>query len=110
MSDITRTEVNRAVRAARHIDSPAPADAPKGGKRHPASSDVELPEQAARLRLAITRTARRLRQTGDSGLGASGLSGLATIDRSGPLTPSELAEAEGIKRPTATKIVSRLED
>jgi DNA-binding MarR family transcriptional regulator len=110
MSDITRTEVNRVVRAARRIDSPASADAPKRGAGRPASGDVEIPEQAARLRLAITRTARRLRQTGDSGLGASGLSGLATIERRGPLTPSELAEAEGIKRPTATKIVSRLEE
>jgi DNA-binding MarR family transcriptional regulator len=70
-----------------------------------------LPEQAARLRLAITRTARRLRQTsGPSDLGAASLAALATIDRQGPITPSELAEAERIKRPTATRIVARLAD
>jgi DNA-binding MarR family transcriptional regulator len=72
-------------------------------------SETPLPEQAARLRLAITRTARRLRQTsGASDLGAASVAALATIDRIGPLTPSELAEAERIKRPTATRIVSRL--
>jgi len=69
-------------------------------------SELEL---AARLRLAITRTARRLRQTAGSDLGPSQLAALATIERHGPLAPSELAERETIKRPTATRIVSRLE-
>src|SRR5690349_6874170 len=99
MSDITRTEVNRVVRAARRIDAPAPAETPKRGSKRPASTDVEIDEQAGRLR-----------QAGGSELGASGLSALATIERGAPLTPSELAEAERIKRPTSTKIVSRLED
>jgi DNA-binding MarR family transcriptional regulator len=34
---------------------------------------------------------------------------LATLDRHGPLTPSELARREGVQRPTATKLVARLE-
>ncbi len=110
MSDITRTEVNRVVRAARRIDTSVPDETAARGAKRPASTDVETSEQAARLRLAITRTARRLRQTGGSELGASSLAALATIERAGPLTPSELADAERIKRPTATKVVSRLED
>jgi DNA-binding MarR family transcriptional regulator len=64
---------------------------------------------SARLRLAITRTARRLRQEAGSGLSPSLTSALATIERSGPLTPSELAELERIQRPSATRIVARLE-
>ena len=109
MSDITRTEVNRVVRAARRIDTPAPAEPARRAVVRPAS-DVEISEQAARLRLAIARTARRLRQSAGSELGASSVAALATIERAGPLTPSELADAERIKRPTATKVVSRLED
>ena len=70
----------------------------------------ELTELAARLRLAITRTARRLRQRAGADLGPSQTAALATIERSGPLTPSEVAEAEQIQRPTATRIVARLEE
>ena len=63
----------------------------------------------ARLRLAIVRTARRLRQEAGSDLGPSQLSALATIERHGPLAPSELAERERIQRPTAARILGRLE-
>ena len=35
---------------------------------------------------------------------------LATIENHGPLTPSRLAEIERIKRPTATRVLTRLED
>ena len=70
----------------------------------------ELTERAARLRLAITRTARRMRQEAGSELGPASVSALATIDRLGPLTPSELAKAERIQRPTATRLLARLEE
>ena len=36
------------------------------------------------------------------------MAALATIEHRGPLTPSELAEYEGIKRPTATRVLQRL--
>ena len=71
----------------------------------PSAPDRELP---ARLRLAITRMARRLRQEAGTDLGPSQVAALATIERHGPLAPSELAERERIKRPTATRILSRL--
>ena len=70
------------------------------------SSHVDL---AARLRLAVTRTARRLRQEAGSDLSPSLAAALATVERHGPLTPSELADAERVQRPTATRIVARLE-
>jgi DNA-binding MarR family transcriptional regulator len=68
-------------------------------------NDVELP---ARLRLAITRMARRLRQEAGTDLGPSQVAALATIDRHGPLAPSELADRERIKRPTVTRILAAL--
>jgi DNA-binding MarR family transcriptional regulator len=68
----------------------------------------ELTEQAARLRLAINRMARRLRQEAQTDLGPSSIAALATIERSGPLTPSELARIERIQRPTVTRLLARL--
>jgi DNA-binding MarR family transcriptional regulator len=63
---------------------------------------------ATRLRLAVTRTARRLRQEAGEGMSPSLAAALATVERRGPLTPSELAEIEAVRRPTATKIVAKL--
>jgi DNA-binding MarR family transcriptional regulator len=70
-----------------------------------AQDALELP---ARLRLAIARMARRLRQEAGDELSPSSMAALATIENRGPLTPSELAEYEGIKRPTATRVLQRL--
>jgi DNA-binding MarR family transcriptional regulator len=70
----------------------------------------DLSGLAAHLRLVITRTARRLRQQTGTDLGPSQLSALASVERHGPLTPSELAEIERIQRPSATRIVARLEE
>jgi DNA-binding MarR family transcriptional regulator len=67
-------------------------------------------ELAPRLRWAITRMARRLRQEAGVSLGPSQVAALATIERHGPLSPSELAQIERIKRPTATRIVRHLEE
>lgn len=71
-----------------------------------ANADTALTESAARLRLAVVRTARRLRQeaAGEAGeLTPTSAAALATVERHGPLTPSELAEIERVKRPTATR-------
>ncbi len=73
-----------------------------------------IAETAAHLRLAIARTARRLRQEGLEAEGRGELSptltaALATIEVHGPLTPSELADRERVKRPTATRTVAKLE-
>ncbi|MGI8846509.1 MAG: MarR family winged helix-turn-helix transcriptional regulator [Thermoleophilaceae bacterium] len=67
-------------------------------------------DTAARLRLAVTRTARRLRQEANADLTPSLMAALATVDRHGPLTPSELAQIERVRRPTATKVAARLEE
>src|SRR3954470_22485974 len=67
-------------------------------------------ELAPRLRWTITRMARRLRQEAGTDLGPSQVAALATIERHGPLSPSELAQLERIKRPTATRILRHLEE
>src|SRR5947208_13283808 len=71
--------------------------------------EKSLAETAAHLRLVITRTARRMRQEAGSELRAPNASALTTIELHGPLTPSELAEIERVKRPTATRILRYLE-
>jgi DNA-binding MarR family transcriptional regulator len=72
------------------------------------TTSPESIEVAARLRLAIARTARRLRQEAGVDLSPSLAAALATVDKHGPLTPSELADRERVQRPTATRIVGRL--
>jgi DNA-binding MarR family transcriptional regulator len=57
----------------------------------------------------VARTARRLRQEAGGGLSPTLISALASIENHGPLTPSELADRERIKRPTATRIIGSLE-
>ncbi len=75
---------------------------------------IPLAEVAAHLRLAVVRTARRLRQEGLASEGRGELSptlsaALATIEIHGPLTPSEVAKRERVKRPTVTRAIGRLE-
>lgn len=71
-----------------------------------ATRDPTLTDSAARLRMAIVRTSRRLRQEAAGAVGEltpTSAAALATVERHGPLTPSELAEIERVKRPTATR-------
>jgi DNA-binding MarR family transcriptional regulator len=65
---------------------------------------------AAHLRVVLARTARRLRQQAGTDLSPSQTATLATIERRGPLTPSEVAACERIQRPTATRVIARLEE
>jgi DNA-binding MarR family transcriptional regulator len=68
------------------------------------------PDLAVRLRLAVTRTARRLRQEAPAGLTPSQGAALASVERHGPLTPSELAQRERVQRPTITRMLAGLEE
>jgi DNA-binding MarR family transcriptional regulator len=76
------------------------------------AQDTSLTELAAQLRTAIVRTARALRQEAAaeaSGLTPTSVAALATIERHGPLTPSEIAAIERVKRPTITRTLGCLE-
>jgi DNA-binding MarR family transcriptional regulator len=57
----------------------------------------------------VTRLSRRLRQQGETGLGASAFSALATISRRGPVSLGELASVEGVKPPSITATIAGLE-
>ncbi len=70
------------------------------------SADQEL---VTRLRHVLARSARRLRQEAGTDLSPSLSAALATVERHGPLTPSELATRERVQRPTITRVVIRLE-
>jgi DNA-binding MarR family transcriptional regulator len=78
----------------------------------PNAKDTTLMDAAAQLRLGIVRTARRLRQEAAAeatGLTPTSTAALATIERHGPLTPSELAKLERVRRPTVTRTLGCLE-
>jgi DNA-binding MarR family transcriptional regulator len=78
-----------------------------------ATTDTTLTDSAARLRMAIVRTSRRLRQEAAGAVGQltpTSAAALATVERHGPLTPSELAEIERVKRPTATRTLRVLSE
>jgi DNA-binding MarR family transcriptional regulator len=65
-------------------------------------------ELAARLRLAVTRLARRLRQEAEAGITPSMLSALSSAERQGPLTMRDLCAVEQVQPPTMTRIVAAL--
>lgn len=74
-----------------------------------AAPPVDL-DQVARLRIAVARLNRRLRQQSDTGLSLSLQSALVSIEKHGPLSLGELAAHERIAPATVTKIVRRLSD
>ena len=71
------------------------------------ASEAEL---ASRLRLTVTRLARRLRTQLPGELSPSQLATLASVERLGPITLGELSSVERVKPPTMTKIVACLEE
>ena len=81
------------------VEGPRPGSGPPG-------SDAEM---AARLRLAILRLSRRLRQQVAGGVTSSQVSALATVERLGTPTLGELASSEQVQPPSMTKIVVGLE-
>lgn len=71
------------------------------------ASEAEL---ASRLRLVVTRLARRLRTQLPGELSPSQLATLASVEQLGPITLGELSAVERVKPPTMTKIVACLEE
>lgn len=64
---------------------------------------------AARLRLALMRLSRRLRQEVAAPITPSQLSALARLDRGGAMSLGDLAAAERVTPSTLTRIVAALE-
>lgn len=63
-----------------------------------------------RLRLAIARLGRRLRQQTGEEITYSQLSALGSIEKHGPLTLGALAAIEQVRPPSITRIVANLEE
>ncbi len=76
----------------------------------PSKADTATSDVAARLRLAVARLQRIVRQQAMGGLNLAEGSCLAIIDRHGPLSLSDVASRENLSAPTITKIVMRLEN
>jgi DNA-binding MarR family transcriptional regulator len=72
--------------------------------------DPSETELAARLRLAVMRLSRRLRQQVADGVTSSQVSALATVERLGTPTLGELAASEKVRPPSMTRIVVGLEE
>ena len=70
----------------------------------------ETAELAGRLRLAVTRLARQLRQTSDSDLSPTQSAVLATLANHGRVTLGELAALERVASPTITKVTGILQE
>jgi len=70
-------------------------------------TDTQL---ASRLRLAVMRLARILRQKAQDQITPSQLSALVSVERDGPVTLGELAGLESVQPPTMTRIVVALEE
>src|SRR5919106_6335442 len=75
----------------------------------PEASGLDTAELAGRLRLAVTRLARQMRQQTDTGLSPTLLATLATVESAGPLTLGDLAARERVAPPTITRAVTGLE-
>ncbi|HWH10472.1 MAG TPA: MarR family transcriptional regulator [Solirubrobacteraceae bacterium] len=84
--------------------SSPPADVPSTTADIPSTTDL-----ARSLGISLLRFSRSLRQRSDVELSPSLISALVAVRRHGPLTPSELADHERVKRPTATRFIACLE-
>jgi DNA-binding MarR family transcriptional regulator len=79
----------------------------------PGSPPIQLdPEQLSRVRRAVSRLGRRMRQESGGGVTPSQLSVLVSIDKhqAGPITLGELATAEHISAPAVSRTVRGLEE
>jgi DNA-binding MarR family transcriptional regulator len=88
--------------------STAGAGASRTGPDEPV--DAGETEMATRLRLAVTRLHRRLRQHSAGGLTQSQASALASVGQLGSPTLGALAARESVQPPSLTRIVGALEE
>ncbi len=76
----------------------------------PTNAATDTAALAARLRIGVTRLARRLRQEAEPGITPSMLVALSSVDRQGPLTMRDLCSVEQVQPPSMTRIVAALVD
>jgi DNA-binding MarR family transcriptional regulator len=71
---------------------------------------IDPAELAARMRLAIARIHRQLRQDTNDGLTLTQLSTLVRVEEHEPVRPGHLATLEGISPSTLTRLIATLEE
>src|SRR5580692_846499 len=83
---------------------------PSGTSASTTSPDLAREEVAGRLRLAVNRLHRLLRQESLAGLSPGQASALGSVKRLGSPTLGELAAVEQVQPPTMTRMVASLAD
>ncbi|MBA2280151.1 MAG: MarR family transcriptional regulator [Actinomycetota bacterium] len=73
-------------------------------------SDHDPADLAARFRQALMPLVRQLRTNVEEGMTPSVMSALSTVAREGPISLTDLAAAERVTPPMATKLANRLEE
>jgi DNA-binding MarR family transcriptional regulator len=73
------------------------------------TEDLTNAELSARLRLALARLTRQLRQHTPQSLSSSQVSTLASVEELEPVRLSDLAAVEGVSLPTQSRVVASLE-
>lgn len=86
-----------------------PFDGADESSANDGKSQLSHAELAARLRMAIARLARALRQQSHRGLTPSQQGILATVNDRGPITPGQLANREQVSAPSISRAVAGLE-
>lgn len=104
----TATEATTQKRANGRSAPAAPAPAAPATPA-PANERHDQEEVAARLRVAVTRLNRRLRQESLADVSPAQASALGTINRLGRPTLGEVAVVEQVQPPTMTRLVGSLE-
>jgi DNA-binding MarR family transcriptional regulator len=69
---------------------------------------IDTADLAARLRLGVTRLARKLRQQAEPGITPSMLSALTSLRHHGRMTMRELCTHEQVQPPSMTRVVAAL--
>ena len=72
------------------------------------AAPIDIADLAARLRLGVTRLARKLRQQAEPGITPSMLSALTSLRHHGRVTMRELGTHEQVQPPTMTRVVAGL--
>jgi DNA-binding MarR family transcriptional regulator len=73
-------------------------------------SDLDPADLAARFRQSLMPLVRQLRTNVEEGMTPGQMSTLATVARQGPITLGDLASAEKVTPPMATKVANALEE
>lgn len=74
-------------------------------------TDIAQRTLASRLRLAVVRLNRRLRaQRSGEPVSLTQISALSTLYKCGPISPGKLAEREGVRPPSMTRVIATLQD